>query len=195
MIDFAYSHLFIGLGILAALLAFLARQGRSFWYLLFFSIFGIYLLIVVSVVVFPIVPLLPEDPFKPRLNLIPFYFGRCDMPELCVGLVVENILLTVPFGFGISFILSLKPGDFFWLTPLVGFALEVIQLVVSFAFRSAFRAIDINDVILNAAGVLLGYGIFRLFGYLYLSVTHKFEMHHKFLFAYIHNVVRQSTEY
>jgi glycopeptide antibiotics resistance protein len=195
MIELTYLHLFVGIAILACILIFLWKQKRDLWYLFFFAVFGTYLLFVLSVVIFPIVPLSAEhvETFKPRLNLIPFYVGRCDpMPVLCVESVVENILLTIPFGFGISFIAHLRSRDCLWLAPLVGFVFEIIQLIISFVFRSPFRATDINDVIFNAVGVWLGYGVFRIFARLYLYITQRFEMENRYLFAYIYDVVRQS---
>jgi glycopeptide antibiotics resistance protein len=195
MIGFSFFHLSIGMAILAAILIFLARQRRSFWYLLFFSIFWIYLLFVVSVIVFPIVPLSKEywATFKPSVNLVPFYFGTCELPRLCLINVVGNILLTMPFGFGISFIAPLKPRDFLWLAISVGLACEGTQLAVSLAYRSVFRAVDINDVILNAIGVWVGYALFRVFGWLYLHTASRFATMNRHLFAYLYDVVRQST--
>jgi glycopeptide antibiotics resistance protein len=115
------------------------------------------------------------------------------MPRLCLRGIIENILLTIPFGFGISFILRLKSKDFLWLALLVGIVFETIQLIISLVFRSPFRAVDINDVILNAIGVWLGYGFFRIFGWLYLYITQKFEINNKNEFGYIYDVVRQSA--
>ncbi len=197
MITFTYSHLLVGIAILAIILIFLGRQKRSFWYLLVFSAFWIYLLFVVSVIAFPIAPL-PEEywgSFKPSINLVPFYFGTCDMPGICLENIAGNVLLTVPFGFGISFLVCLKPRDFFWLAILVGLVFEVTQLILSLVFRSAFRAVDINDIILNATGVWFGYFFFRIFGSLYLYITQRFKVRHRFVFAYIYDVVRQSTDY
>lgn len=151
-------------------------------------------------IVFPIFPI-PGDysgPSKPRINLIPFYFGTCDhMPGLCLTNIVEyilgNVFLTIPFDFGIGFVARLNQKDFFWLAVLVGTVFEVTQLILSLVFRSAVRAVDINDVILNATGVWLGYAVFRIFGHPYLYTTPRFRMRHEFVLAYIHAVVRQST--
>jgi len=38
--------------------------------------------------------------------------------------------------------------------------------------------VDVNDVLLNAVGVLLGYGIFRIFAWLYLMITRRFRINH-----------------
>jgi glycopeptide antibiotics resistance protein len=41
-------------------------------------------------------------------------------------------------------------------------------LVRAPAIGGAYRGVNINDVLLNAVGVLIGYGIFRVFTWLYL---------------------------
>lgn len=194
MIEFTYSHLLLGIATLAVILIYLVKQNRSFWYLLFFSVFWIYLLYVASVIVFPIAPLSEEyyEIFKPRVNLIPLHFGTCDMPWLCSRDIVGNVLLTMPFGFGVSFIALLRSKDFVWLPLLVGVTLETAQLIISYLFRSPFRAVDINDVLLNAIGVWLGYSVFRVFGWLYVYITQKFKINNKYMFAYIYDIVRQS---
>jgi glycopeptide antibiotics resistance protein len=195
LIFFEEIHLYISLAVLAIALITLWVQIRSLSYLFFCAVFGIYLIGVVSVVVFPIAPLSAEyaETFRPRLNLVPFYFGICDMPRLCLKNIIENILLTMPFGFGVSFIVHLKSKDFLWLALLVGIVFEVTQLIISLVFRSPFRAVDINDVILNALGVWFGYSIFRIFGWLYLGITQRFEINNKYVFAYIYDVVHRSA--
>lgn len=190
MIYFTAVHLFIGLALLFMVLIVLRKQKKNFSYLFFFSVFWIYMLGVVSVVAFPF-PVGTHNPnFKPSLNLIPFYFGDCSFVILCIKNIYENILLTVPFGFGISFIARIKSQNMFWLALAVGFTFEFTQLVISLIVKSAFRSVDINDVILNAIGVLLGYGVFKFFGWLFVSVTDRFEIRHQTIFAYIDAVVR-----
>ncbi len=195
-INFELVHLQIGAATLAVLLVILRFQKRSWSYLFFFTIFWIYLLGVVANAVFPIVipdpETLTQSPFSPSLNLIPFYFGACYLPELCLRNIFENILLTVPFGFGVNFIARLKARDFLWLPAAVGLALESIQLLISLAARSGFRVIDINDVLLNAAGVLIGYAFFRLFAWTYLEVTRRIDAPLGGIFAYIREITSRS---
>ena len=123
------------------------------------------------------------------MNLVPFSFGACDPLILCLRNIYENILLTIPFGFGISFISKIKPSNIYWLALAVGLVLEIIQLVISLIVHSAFRVVDINDVLLNAIGVLIGYGLFRIFGKIYSDAAHKLQIRHRHVFAYIYNVV------
>jgi glycopeptide antibiotics resistance protein len=191
LIDFDSSHLLICLLALAITLIVLWNQKKSFSYLFFLSAFWLYLIGVVSVVVFPIH--IPDDKLYPnislQMNLVPFDFGACDPPILCVKNIYENILLTIPFGFGISFISKIRPRNIYWLALAVGLMLEITQLVISLIVHSPFRVVDINDVLLNAIGVLIGYGLFRIFGKFYSAATHKFQIRHRHVFAYIYNVV------
>jgi glycopeptide antibiotics resistance protein len=73
--------------------------------------------------------------------------------------IFQNILLTIPLGFGIGYFR--KPGFLkIWLWALgTGIALEGIQLLTKLVFVS-YRVVDINDAIMNALGVLIGYGLF-----------------------------------
>ena len=190
MVYFTTVHLFIGVIALFIVLIILWKQKKSFSYLFFFSIFGMYMLGVVSVIVFPFPLGIPAPNFKPSINLIPLNFGDCSIAMLCIRNIYENILLTIPFGFGVNFIARIKSKNIVWLALAVGFTFEITQLVISFFFKSAFRSVDINDVILNVTGVLLGYGIFRIFGWLYIFVTDRFEIQHQTIFAYIDAVVR-----
>jgi len=116
------------------------------------------------------------------------------MPDLCNRNFVENILLTLPFGFGISFIAHIKPGNIPWLALAVGLSLETIQFIISLIFKSSFRVIDINDVLLNATGILIGYGFFRLFAFGYLETTQRFGIKHKMLLAYVYEVASKSSQ-
>jgi len=189
MIYFDWMHIFISLAALVAALIILWKQNKSFSYLFFFSIFWIYLMGVVSVVAFPFPVGFPNQDFKPSVNLVPFDFGSCQMINLCIRGIFDNILLAIPFGFGISFIARIKPQNIFWLAIAVGFTFELFQLIISLVIQSPFRVVDINDVILNATGVLIGYGIFRIFGWLYLFAARRFDFKPKYIFAYIYNVV------
>lgn len=181
-----------GLTALVIILIFLRRKGKSLSYLFFFALFGLYLIQVISVAVFPFPIDIPYENFRLNINLIPFNFGRCDprVIELCLRQIYENILLTIPFGFGINFIARLKPKNMLWLAAGVGLTLEFIQLAISLTFHTSFRVVDINDVLLNAAGVLIGYGAFRIFGLIYSYLLQRLELKPRGIFAYIHALTR-----
>ena len=169
----------LGILFLLIVLIILCCQKHSLSYLFFFSVFWIYIMFVVKETFFPLqingtyVDVMRQNSFLSGVNIIPFYFGQFGLsPEIAIN-TAENIILTIPFGFGINFITHIKPKSMFWLSLLIGFGIESIQLIVSLLLKYTYRVIDINDVIFNATGILIGYGLFRLFAWLYLAITKK----------------------
>jgi glycopeptide antibiotics resistance protein len=85
------------------------------------------------------------------------YFANLDSP-FWVGQLVGNLLLFLPFGF-------LGPMAFGWLDGWI--RIFVGALVLSLLVEAAQlwvpnRSADVDDVILNVAGALLGYGLYRV---------------------------------
>ena len=75
--------------------------------------------------------------------------------------IVGNILMFIPFGFFTSFYLKLeKKRVIFYLTLVVAVVIELIQLKIG-------RAFDVDDIILNMVGSLLGYFFYRLMAKLF----------------------------
>jgi glycopeptide antibiotics resistance protein len=136
----------------------------------------------------------PDNPrVLPHINLIPFYYKVCStLFKYCIIEIVGNVVLTIPFGFGINFLGQVKPRKILWLAFAVGFGFEFSQLIISLIFRSGFRSIDINDVMLNALGVLLGYALFIIFAWVYLKFGDHFKIKYKGLFADIYAVAVQT---
>jgi glycopeptide antibiotics resistance protein len=194
LIEFTGEVFLVGIAVLLVVLLVLYRRKRSFSFLFCFAIFWLYLLGVLKMAIFPIhIPIpgqLNQEPFSPRMNLVPFYF-RCWPLAMCLREILGNIFLTMPFGFIICFLLRLKARDFLWVAPAVGLTLEGTQLALSLLLRSAFRAVDINDVLLNALGVGLGYAFFRLFAWLYLRTIARFGTNPKGLLSYIQEMSEQ----
>ena len=195
-----------GVGILLILLIVLWRRKRDGSYLFCFSIFWMYLLILIGLTVFPI-PILTD--FKGSMwrqsttfiltgiNLIPFHFGGLFSlhPNVIFREIVGNILLTVPFGFGVIFITPLKVKNIPWLAFTVGLVIETTQLLISIGLGVSYQGIDINDVILNAFGVVIGYGLFRIFAWFFLKIKLRFGINPKGFFAYVEVVADQSISH
>ena len=155
------------------------RSRQSGWlYLSGLALFGLYLLFALGLMFFPFsVPAnwpasidwqqtLSGLSRGFSINLIPFYFGNMytytSLGYIYTGFptreVVGNLLFTVPFGVGVTFLKSLRPRQIFAWALGVGLALEGAQLVLKVLGLGPYHAVDINDVILNALGVLLGFG-------------------------------------
>ncbi len=163
----------IGLFLLAIVIFILWRKKRSLFYLIATFLFGLYLLLLIDAVLFYMPPIVISDgpilkienvrSILSKVNLIPLNFGHNLIPNYLFPQIYYNILLTVPFGFGINFLIALRLRNIPWIAAAVGCATELSQLLVSiFIVGGHYRGVDINDVLLNMAGVWLGYGCFRL---------------------------------
>ena len=184
-----------GLGILIIILILLWRKcSRA--YLICFSVFWLYLLFAVSLTIFPmplpetIVWRSPIILILSRVNLVPFSFGSLfdNPPNVIFQEIFGNILLTVPFGFGIPFLVRFNPKNLPWLAIGAGLAFETAQLGFSLLIGGLYRSVDINDVLLNAAGVLLGYVLFRGFAWLYVAGSRRIKIKQSGLCAYLYEV-------
>lgn len=141
------------------LLLYLRRvRHLSAGHLLVVAAFMTYVAVVAAFTVFPIrldTEYRERPPFDPAIVLELFFLGRPEAmsPTQYVG----NVVLGIPFGFLVPFV---------WRTSLprvflagLGFSvliegLQWLATKLMIAFPS--RAVDVNDVILNTLGVLLG---------------------------------------
>jgi len=194
-----------GLGVLCIMLVILRRRKQSYPFLFFFSVFWVYLLVLVGMVLFPIPLIDPADAdlwrspawfIFEKINLIPFDYVRyVNVPRMYLFLrdVVANILLTMPFGFGISFIIQVRARRVPALAILAGVGIESSQLIADLILGMSYRSVDINDSIMNAIGVMLGYVIFRFFAWCYLRIMEKYIPERHGLWAYIYQICSQAA--
>jgi glycopeptide antibiotics resistance protein len=166
---------FIWIGIVG----FLRLKGKkSFVYLTFFTIFYAYIVEVLNYTLFQYQSLLLLKYLKPglilqgqaagkSLNLIPLI--TLTPGDIQTSLL--NILLLIPFGFGLPFITDFRMKRVVGIGGLVSIVIELLQLMSGLVARITFRVADINDVIFNTLGVLIGYMLFVGFvrGYRRLS--------------------------
>jgi len=173
----------IGSAILAMLLAILWRQKSRLSYLLLFALFSLYLLLVFGATLFPI-PVVTSArqsaaSIFSRVNLIPFDYSRyfrVNPTYLFLREIVANILLALPFGFGIRWILRFRARHIFWQALAFGFGIETSQLLLCLALGMYYRGVDITDALLNALGVLCGYGLFLLFSRRFAALIQHFQL-------------------
>lgn len=186
----------VSLLILFILLYFQYRRKQSRYQTICSLIFGLYILIAIDFAFFPIdintgfADAMRESPFILHVNTKPFYFGDLHYHfDLTLLHIFNNILLTIPFGFGVSFASRIRPRDILWLPFAVGFGIEAVQLVISMILGYPYHIIDINDALLNAIGVFIGYGIFRLFAWWFIKITGSARKKPTEWFEYFHEVV------
>jgi glycopeptide antibiotics resistance protein len=95
------------------------------------------------------------------INLIPL--ATLTLADLKTSLL--NILLMVPFGFGLPFITNLRMKRVIVAGALFSIGIELLQLITGLIAQMTFRVTDINDVLFNTIGVVIGYTLFVGFVY------------------------------
>lgn len=168
----SFAEIVVPVGVigLVVLLGVLRLRKHSWLYCLLSALFYFYLLVLIGLTLFPI-PILKEAQSRQpaahilsRINLIPFNFGNLFElhPNVVRHQLAGNILLTIPFGLVFPALVKVRARAIPWLGILVGLSIETAQLLVSLAIGAAYRSVDINDVLLNAVGVMLGFGLLRI---------------------------------
>lgn len=115
-------------------------------------IFGIYILCLFQVVTFQ------DDVSWATNNFIPFKeIMRYNITSrLFFKNVLGNMIMFLPFGFFVSYYLkSEKLTIPLFLILIASISIEVVQLLIG-------RVFDVDDIILNILGGLLGYGIYYI---------------------------------
>lgn len=167
----------------AALVAVLRRSGKDFAYLTFFTIFYVYLFKVLDYTVFQFQSLIVLKLFNPRimlngmegaeaLNLVPLL--TLTASDLTTSLL--NILLMVPFGFGLPFITSLRARGVVLAGALFSIGIELLQFVTGLLAGVTFRVADVNDVVFNTVGTAVGYLAFLGFMHLYRQLPSRWAL-------------------
>lgn len=101
----------------------------------------------------------PAAVFPLRVNLRPFVRLRdyAYKRDLLVN-VIGNVALFIPTGIVLPIVY--KELDGFWKVLAAGFAISLIIELLQLPFY--VRSSDIDDLIMNVAGVAIGYGIYAL---------------------------------
>ncbi|HFK1723232.1 MULTISPECIES: VanZ family protein [Bacillus] len=156
------------------------KKHVIWWNEIISFLFVVYICMVAAVTLFPLPIGFPSniENLKRSVNIIPFTSIIKDINQIgsaydgdalfMIGLIVRNvggnILLLMPLGF----LAPILWGKYtkFKNTILLGFAIsvsiELLQLIESL-FSGWARVIDIDDVICNVLGSILGYCIYKIF--------------------------------
>jgi glycopeptide antibiotics resistance protein len=163
------SVLLLGL-IWIGIITYLRRKNKkSLVYLIFFTIFYIYIIKVLDYTLFQFQSLILLKYFMPNLilngqdagqnlNLLPLL--SLNLSDLKTSLL--NILLFIPFGFGLPFIKNIRMKNIVMIGALFSITIELLQLLTGLIANVTFRVADINDLIFNSIGVVIGYILFKL---------------------------------
>lgn len=178
MLDYQFCYI-ISIPIYILLLIILIRKKTSLKKVVLGSLFYFYIIIILWITIFPI----PIHGLKEigiiggwNNNFIPFMWifdilSTHNM-SFIIKQIIGNILLFIPMGFFIA--LTWKNKNHFKKYLLIGFLcsvfIESLQYTISFLLGFNYRITDIDDVLLNTLGFVVGLFLYRLF---YWSVIQK----------------------
>ncbi|WP_081943452.1 VanZ family protein [Caloranaerobacter azorensis] len=57
-----------------------------------------------------------------------------------------------------------------------GTIIESLQLIISLFLKYTYRVIDINDIIFNFIGVIIGFYIFKIFSVLFIKALNRIDL-------------------
>lgn len=161
------------------LVIFLIKKKKLFYHVTFILFFVyLHMLFVLLFYPFPITKVgldsIRRFQQPPYFNVIPFK-SIADFVmkaikehfELIPALrnILGNIIAFIPFGFLLPCLAQsfTKFKKFVWLALILPVGVELTQLIGSLAIQAVWKYADIDDVILNMAGMLLGFLILKLF--------------------------------
>jgi len=163
-------------------LLFSGGKKRSWSYLLFLFNFLDISSVCCADRIFPFVLMgLQSKSFPGIINLIPFYINIAQIIKYCF-IEYWECFFYHSFRIWDKFPCEVKPRKILGLAFAVGFGFEFSNLLFPF-FQKRFRSIDINDVMLNALGVLFGYALFIIFAWAYIQFGGHFKIKYKGLFC------------
>jgi len=176
------------------------KKGKI--YLFFLSIFLFYLSFVIKYTLFPIpvnkrylAYINQHMPFhemlKYRINFFPLWI-RPDFTFLTKEQIL-NIILCIPFGFLINFIIKTNISKIFFYSFLIGFSIESLQMLLSVSIRHVYRTIDINDIIFNFTGGIIGFLFYLIIARIYVFICDYFNIQHNEFtyYIYIHSITKR----
>jgi glycopeptide antibiotics resistance protein len=159
------------------------KRRTGLVYLALFTTFYVYIFKVLDYTLFQFQSLVLLKYFMPNLilrgqtnsesiNLVPLV--TLTSQDLKTSLL--NVLLLVPFGFGLPFITSLHMKHIVVIGMLFSITIELLQLVTGLIAGITFRVADINDVIFNTVGVAIGGTLFVGFMRIFRHISHNWEI-------------------
>lgn len=172
------------------------KRKKNNMYLFCFFIMYIYVCEIINLTQFPIYAsenmrtVMGGQNVWREMNLLP-------LKTLSEGLsidMLQNVLMTVPLGIGLPFLIRCSWKKITFAGILAGVLCEIGQLFVALWVGFTFRHVNIDDVILNLTGALLGYAFFKAFSCVFRKNYEKLKIFPDFLLVYVLNVCNEDTK-
>lgn len=168
------------------------KKKKSLVYSLFFTTFFVYLYKVLDYTLLQFQSLLLLQHFLPNLMLNGIEAGRtvnliplATLTPEDVKTSLLNIIMMMPFGFGLPFITNFRFKKIVIAGLLFSIVIELLQLITGFTANTTFRVADINDLIFNSVGVAAGYVLFTQFLLVFRRVSRNWKISANPILQYI----------
>lgn len=160
---------FIGIIVLIPLIIISIIKKKPIGRIILLILLDLYISMVIAVTIFPVI-IDPETMIFDRsiINIRPFstisdlLFNNSDQRTVILQ-IAGNIVMCIPYGVALPFLFSHKNKILYVVDALLfPLAIELSQLIICIVSNSFYRTIDIDDIILNFSGILIGLLIYRL---------------------------------
>ncbi len=157
-------------------------RGKSIRRSILISVFIIYISIVILITFFPIV--YSQDEYasfgniRNSVQFVPFRtiknMLRYAPKMMAFKQVGGNIIMTVPFGILLPILLKRKKVPLLILYAVAfPVCIESFQFFLGAVLGTYYRMTDVDDVILNFTGIIIGYAIYYIFSVMYNKIMKK----------------------
>lgn len=175
MIKETISLILISFVIVVPLVVYMIIKKEKISKIVLYSMFIIYISGALAQICLPInyrgtsiVENIKSFPYNEFIYIIPFhqkYFdiNRTDEVVRLIKSYILNIILTIPFGILFPLVKKVNVRYMIMISIFVGLLAETLQLLIGMLFGNQFRIIHIDDVIMNALGVIIGYILLNIF--------------------------------
>lgn len=145
----------------AAVLPMILSRKYNVFQLLLKELFLLYLCCVAALTFLPLPTLESAVELTYQAQLIPFYFVVCVAKNFCLTEilhVVLNVVMTIPFGMFLSYCYKMNVKKVVLFSFGLSLLIEVGQLTgLFFLFQGSYRLFDVDDLLCNTLGGLIGY--------------------------------------
>lgn len=170
-------------------------KKKSNMYLLVFFIAYIYVCKLIDLTQFPIYAsedmkaVMGGQNVWREMNLVPF---KTIVESFSVD-VFLNIVMTLPLGFGIPFLVRCSWKRILFVGVMVGILCEMGQLLSALWVGFTFRHVNIDDILLNFLGTLLGYVLLKVFCYIFRWSYSRLRIAPNAFLSFVLNVCDENT--
>lgn len=177
----------IGSGIFFLINVFIKKKELSYNHELYRIVWIVYLSSIFAITLLPLKICIPSHinynliPFKTIISYFSFLFDPQRDNYLVISIVnlVGNITLFIPFGYFVNYFSVKKKNKKNWINLLkillFSFLIEILQLIEVSIGLSFGRTIDIDDIILNFLGGIIGIQIYYVINKFLRFVAHRIK--------------------